>query len=277
MPKLNHIASISLDPITVGKFYATIFHMSFDYRSSRLGFAATAREGYVGLNFNPIMPGRPGPIGLDHFGIEVEDIEDSFATAERDYPEVEWVKRSGSRPYAQVGIHDPDGQVVDINQKNMKESISEVKTKSLYLEGDHMQDRYVEYLALRTLNPGRCAAFYRDVFKMTPLNREDGDGSYSLSDGRVVLRLIPWRIDDFDGISVNRPMLDHIGFRVEDADRVHQEILKYVGHYPPAASPCWLLDKRDEDVKKAALLKKTAPHSKYQYCDSNGVCFVTAD
>ncbi|MEE2655588.1 MAG: hypothetical protein VX434_07495, partial [Pseudomonadota bacterium] len=92
MPKLNHIASITLDPITVGKFYATIFDMSFDYRSSRIGYASTAREGYVGLNFNPSMPGRPGPIGLDHFGIEVDDINNSFANAEKDYPEVEWVK-----------------------------------------------------------------------------------------------------------------------------------------------------------------------------------------
>jgi len=74
VPKLNHIASITMDPITVGKFYATIFNMSFDARAIRIGYAATAREGYVGLNFNPIMPGRPGPVGLDHFGIEDESL-----------------------------------------------------------------------------------------------------------------------------------------------------------------------------------------------------------
>ena len=124
------------------------------------------------------MPGRPGPVGLDHFGIEVEDIEESFAMAEKKYPTVEWVKRSGGRPYAQVGINDPDGQVVDINQKNMKEEISEVKTNGLYLEGDseEPQARHIQYLALRSLDPEYCAEFYHDVFKMTPLNRQEGDG-----------------------------------------------------------------------------------------------------
>ena len=127
MPKLNHIACLALDPLTTGKFYAAIFNMTFDHRVTPGGYVSSAREGYVGLNFNQLMPGRPGPVGLDHFGIEVEDIEDSFRMAEKNYPTIEWQKRSGGRPYAQVGIHDPDGQVVDINQKNLDPSISEVK------------------------------------------------------------------------------------------------------------------------------------------------------
>ena len=124
MPKLNHIACITIDAQTIAQFYASIFHMTFHRRASRNGSTATVREGYVGFNFNATMPGRPGPVGLDHFGIEVEDIEESFAMAEKKYPTVEWVKRSGSRPYAQVGINDPDGQVIDINQKNIKKNIN---------------------------------------------------------------------------------------------------------------------------------------------------------
>ena len=277
MPKLNHIASITVDAQMVAKFYATIFDMTFENRASRNGCTATAREGYVGLNFNTCMPGRPGPCGLDHFGIEVEAIDESFAMVEKKYPTVEWVKRSGARPYAQVGIHDPDGQVVDINQKNLNANISEVKTNGLYLEEDREQPRHVEYLALRTPNPEHCAEFYHDVFKLTPLNRPEGDETYSLTDGRVTLKLLPWKITDFDGMDVSRPTLDHIGFRVEDAGRVHQEILDYNNNCPPMAAPCWLLEGREEDRRKAAMLKRAAPDSKYQYCDLNGVCFVTLD
>jgi catechol 2,3-dioxygenase-like lactoylglutathione lyase family enzyme len=277
MPKLNHIACIAIDAQTVAKFYATIFNMTLERKASSIGLSATAREGYVGFNFNPILPGRPGPAGLDHFGIEVEDIEGSFAMAEKKYPTVEWVKRSGTRPYAQVGIHDPDGQVVDINQRDMKKSISEVKTDGLYLEKDRVQSRYIDYLALRTLNPAHCAEFYHDVFKMTPLNRKEGEETYCVTDGRVTLKLIPWKITDYDCVDANRPMLDHIGFRVEDAEAVHREILDYVGRFPPNTAPCWLLDSREKDRRRAAMLKKAAPHSKYQYCDINGVCFVTAD
>ena len=277
MPKLNHIACIAQDPQTVAKFYATIFQMSLERKASSIGLSATAREGYVGLNFNPILPGRPGPAGLDHFGIEVENIDESFAMATKKYPTVEWVKRSGMRPYAQVGIHDPEGQVVDINQKDLDKNVSEVKTDGLYLEEDRDQERHIEYLALRTLNVEYCAEFYHDVFQMTPLNRQEDDDSYSLTDGRVTLKLMPWKITDYDGVDANRPMLDHIGFRVEDADKVHDEIVDYVGQYPPSNAPCWLLDTRKKDLRRAEMLKKAAPTSKYQYSDSNGVCFVTID
>ena len=275
MPKLNHIATIALDPQTVAKFYATIFEMT--YARSIIG--ATAREGYVGLNFNPLWPGRPGPIGLDHFGIEVDDINNSFDQAGKNYPEVEWVKRSGTRPYAQVDINDPDGQVVNINQRDIDKGISEVKTAGLYLEEDSAEPRprHVEYLALRTPNPSRCSDFYRDVFEMTPMNRQEDEDTYSLTDGRVVLKLMPWRISDFDGMDVNRPMLDHIGFKVEDADKVHEEILDYNGRFPPMAAPCWLLEDREEDRNRAKHMKQIAPDSKYQYCDMNGTCFVTND
>ena len=279
MPKLNHIASITLDPQTVGKFYSTIFQMTFEPRTSRNGSSSVAREGYVGLNFNPSMPGRPGPIGLDHFGIEVNDINNSFDQAGKNYPEVEWVKRSGTRPYAQVDINDPDGQVININQRDIDKGISEVKTDSLYLEEDSPEPRprHVEYLALRTPNPSRCSDFYRDVFEMTPMNRQEDEDTYSLTDGRVVLKLMPWRISDFDGMDVNRPMLDHIGFKVEDADKVHEEILDYNGRFPPMAAPCWLLEGREEDRNRAKHMKQIAPDSKYQYCDMNGTCFVTND
>ena len=277
MPKLNHIACIAQDPQTVAKFYATIFQMSLERKASSIGLSATAREGYVGLNFNPILPGRPGPAGLDHFGIEVEDIDESFAMATKKYPTVEWVKRSGMRPYAQVGIHDPEGQVVDINQKDLDKNVSEVKTDGLYLEEDRDQERHIEYLALRTLNVEHCAEFYHDVFQMAPLNRQEDDDSYSLTDGRVTLKLMPWKITDYDGVDANRPMLDHIGFRVEDADKVHDEIVDYVGQYPPSNAPCWLLDTRKKDLRRVEMLKKAAPTSKYQYSDSNGVCFVTID
>ncbi len=277
MPKLNHIASIAQDPLTTGKFYATIFNMTYSTYAAHIGYAATAREGYVGLNFNPILPGRPGPVGLDHFGIEVEDIEESFAMAEKKYPTIEWVKRSGARPYSQVGIHDPDGQVVDINQKDLATTISEVKTDGLYLEEDREQDRHVAYIALRTPDPAHCAEFYHDVFKLTPLNRQEGDETYSLTDGRVTLKLMPWKITDYDGLQANRPMLDHIGFKVEDADLVHREILDYNSRFPPSAAPCWLLESREEDRRRAEMLRNAAPDSKYQNCDSNGTCFVTVE
>ena len=73
MPKLNHIACICIDAHVVAQFYSTIFDMSIDRAASFNGSPATVRDGYVGFNFNSTMPGRPGPVGLDHFGIDDED------------------------------------------------------------------------------------------------------------------------------------------------------------------------------------------------------------
>ena len=67
MPKLNHIACIAQDPQTVAKFYATIFQMSLERKASSIGLSATAREGYVGLNFNPDPSRAPGASGARPF------------------------------------------------------------------------------------------------------------------------------------------------------------------------------------------------------------------
>ena len=41
-----------MDPITVGKFYATVFNMTFDARAIRIGYAVTAREGMETARFS---------------------------------------------------------------------------------------------------------------------------------------------------------------------------------------------------------------------------------
>ena len=74
--KINHMAIVSSNHLAVGKFYETIFGMKFA-ADRRGGFGAvTVRDGYVGLNINSRKPGRVG--GLDHFGVEVEDVETAF-------------------------------------------------------------------------------------------------------------------------------------------------------------------------------------------------------
>jgi hypothetical protein len=70
-----------------------------------------------------------------------------------------------------------------------------------------------------------------------------------------------------------RPGPDHIGFKVEDAEKVRQEIeelARRAGHYGP-----WPLD-RDEDSVRADILKQSCPLGTYQFCDNDGVMFDIA-
>src|SRR5256886_16352120 len=73
--------------------------------------------------------------------------------------------------------------------------------------------------------------FYADVFGLAPLDRPE-DGNFYLSDGRVTLMIIPWKITDYYGQDPARTGLDHIGFKVESVDRVKKDMEFLIGENP---------------------------------------------
>src|SRR4029079_7680829 len=92
--------------------------------------AITVGDGYVGLNINPRKAGRPA--GLDHFGLEVDEVEPVLARLREKYPAVQVVKRPATRPFAGISTHDPDGNVFDLSQPDMENRTSvyvEAETK----------------------------------------------------------------------------------------------------------------------------------------------------
>src|SRR5689334_20248535 len=162
--KINHIASISENYAVAGKFYEAIFGMRTS-ANTRAARAVTVGDGYVGYNINPRKAGRPAR--LDHFGIQIEDIELVFDRLRRNYPMVEWLKRPSTRPFAGITTHDPDGNVFDISQKDM------ANRTSVYVENTgNANPRHINHVALRTMNPDDMATFYRDVFELVPRNVE---------------------------------------------------------------------------------------------------------
>ena len=118
--KLKHIALVSDNYALQGKFYEAAFGMrtAADPRPER---AVTVSDGYVGLNINPRKPGRPA--GLDHFGLEVDELEPVLARLRR-YPEVQVVGRPSTRPFAGLSTHDPAGNVFDLSQRDMANRVA---------------------------------------------------------------------------------------------------------------------------------------------------------
>src|SRR5439155_22073 len=108
--------------------------------------AVTVSDGYVGLNINPRKPGRPA--GLDHFGLEVDELEPVLERLRR-YPEVQIVGRPNTRPFAGLSTHDPAGNVFDLSQRDMS------NRASVYVEAEQPAARRIRHLALRTLQPAR--------------------------------------------------------------------------------------------------------------------------
>lgn len=222
--QMKHMAIVSSNVNLEGDFYRDVFGLK---RSglARAGGAVVVRDGYVGLNLNPRAPGRQA--GFDHFGFEVQDVELVFSRFKEKYPAVRVLKRPGNRPFAGISTHDPAGNVFDLSQAGME------NRRDLYTEKDEQMPRRVGHIALRVLEPEKIAEFYRTVFELTELEKPADDPNHYLSDGKVTLAIFPWQITDFAGSGIERPALDHIGFKVESMAAFKADLEKFAGAYAP--------------------------------------------
>src|SRR6266516_11701 len=94
--KLNHLAITSDHYTTLGMFYRAVFGMKVSGDTAREMSAISVGDGYVGMTLIPRRGGRKA--GLDHFGIEVEDLDKVRSKVAKKYPDIEIVKRPGNRP-----------------------------------------------------------------------------------------------------------------------------------------------------------------------------------
>lgn len=258
--KINHVAIVSERYALLSKFYETLFDMKGS-TTGRSGRAVTVRDGYVGLNINPRKAGRPS--GLDHFGIEVQDVETVFERMSKKYPQSAWVKRPSTRPFAGISANDPDGNVFDISQKDMANR-SEVYVEN-EKQGTLKAERRISHMAIRTMHPEQMAQFYAEVFELTPQNKQAGDPNEYLSDGRMTIMFIPWKIDNFVGQSILPTGPDHIGFTVESIDKLKEDLDEIVG-INPIFNPI-PVGKGKEGGARHELLQKQCPISEFFFSD----------
>jgi len=244
--QIRHMAIVTSNANTEGDFYRDVFDMR---RSSlqRAGGAVVVSDGYVGLNLNPRAPGRQA--GFDHFGFEVEEV----------------LKRPSNRPFAGISTHDPAGNVFDLSQLNME------NRRDLYTEKIEERKRRISHFGLRCVEPEQCAEFYRDVFELTELEKPAGDPNHYLSDGKVTLAIMPWKISDFYGSGIERPALDHIGFKVESMAAFKADLEKCAHLLPQDDRP----EKNPEREVRQKLLA-TCCFGRFQMSDPDGVLIDVA-
>lgn len=264
--KINHIAMVSSQYALVGKFYETLFGLKTS-PNARPNSAVALGDGYVGLNINPRKPGRAG--GLDHYGIQVEDVETVYERMRAKYPTVKWLKRPGNRPFAGISTHDPDGNMFDLSQADM------ANRDDVYDDAGWEQDRYINHYALRTMNPERCAEFYAEVFELSPANREEGDENFYVTDGRMMLALMPWDIDLYEGGGICRPGPDHFGFKVESVEAVKRDMAamaernQLLAPLPVGIGP--------EGKARMEMFARTCPLGQFQLSDVDNVLIDVAE
>jgi predicted enzyme related to lactoylglutathione lyase len=202
--KLNHVALISDNYASQTVFYKALFDLKTASSAKAEALAMAMGDGYVGMQIIPRFPGRQA--GIDHFGVQVEDVETVRERVAKKWPAIEIIQRPSTRPFAAYGIHDPAGTYFDLSQKGLK------NRADVYEKPAWEQDRVFTHFALRAVEPGRLAEFYADVFELDLANEGE---AYRLSDGRISFVIMPWRISDFLGSGIEKPALDHLGFEVE--------------------------------------------------------------
>jgi len=265
--KINHVAIVSENYAQLAQFYEAVFGMRASAKT-RLGSAVTVGDGYVGLNINPRRAGRSA--GLDHFGIEVEDVETVFDRMRKSYPEVKWLRRPSNRPFAGITTHDPDGNVFDISQKDMK------NRTSVYVENDGKANpRHINHMAMRTMRPAEMADFFHDVFELAPANKKPDDRNHYVTDGHVTLVIMPWNITDYDGTGIITPGMDHIGFKVENMQAFKQDVARIAADKLRLA-PAPMTGAEGGALEK--LFRRSCPLGQHQMADCDGILIdVAAD
>ncbi len=239
--KLKHMAIVSNDPERLNRFYHTVFGMESDR-------GLVLSDGYVGVNFNRRAPGRQA--GLDHFGFEVDNVEEIFARVRDDYPSVEWLKRPENRPFAGISMHDPAGNVFDLSQAGME------NRKGVYAEApgaEQQLPRHINHLVLRVVDPAMVAGFYQNIFGLRQDQDAPADGNFYLTDGTIRFVIAPWKIGNYEGSGIERPALDHVGFEVESLEAFQSDIERLETDSPDLA---FGTRKNDEETARFNLLAK---------------------
>jgi predicted enzyme related to lactoylglutathione lyase len=264
--KLNHLAITTDHYAVVGMFYRAVFGMKTSGDTARELSAISCGDGYTGMTIIPRRGGRKA--GLDHFGIEVKDLELVRERCAKKFPDIEIVKRPGNRPFASYGIHDPAGNYFDLSQPG-HENRAEV-----YSKGEWKQDNTISHFAMRVRDAERVANFYHEVFELEPLNSPLEEGGYQFTDGRMTMMVLPWKISSFNGAGIEQPGMDHFGFCVPNLEAFKKHLANVVKqNIQLTPKP---LDFDDEGIARLALFAK-CPHGEFHLADPDGTLVDVAE
>ncbi len=263
--KIKHVAIVSHNVDQLQRFYSTLFGMKGSGDRQPGAGAAVVSDGYVGMNINGRANGRQG--GFDHFGFEVDDVERIEARVREKFPTVHLLTRPSSRPFAGLSMHDPAGNVFDLSHKAME------NRRDVYVQDEAQFPRHIDHFMLRTVDASTIARFYKEVFDLEEKDKGDGDPNTYLTDGKLTLIVAPWRIADYAGSGIERPALDHLGFRVESLSQFKSDLDQMIENEPTLAPRPF---RQGEGEIRLELLK-TCSYGEFHSADPDGVLLEVSE
>jgi catechol 2,3-dioxygenase-like lactoylglutathione lyase family enzyme len=267
LTRIQHAAIVSENFLREAKFYEAVLGMkrsrpgsAEEEKAIRTNYAVSISDGYVGVT---VIGRKPGYVpGLHHFGIDVDDVEEAITRIKEKYPAVAVLKRPSNRPFATFGAHDPEGNYFDLTQEGMD------NRRDVYIEAQREQPRRIHHLKLRVMNPAAIAAFYRDLFDLKEAEKALEDPNCYLTDGKVTLIIAPWKMSDFEGAGIDRPGIEHIGFKVDSVEAVKSELAALRESVPEMRER--IISEPKEGERRLALIA-SCRHGQHQFSDPDGV------
>ena len=267
LTRIQHVAIVSENFVRETRFYEVVLGMkrskpgsAEEEKAIRTNYALSISDGYVGMT---VIGRKPGYVpGLHHFGIDVDDVDEACSRIKEKYPAITVLKRPSNRPFATLGAHDPEGNYFDLTQEGME------NRRDVYVETAREQPRRVHHIKLRVMNPTGIAAFYRDLFDLKEEEKALEDHNFYLTDGRVTLIIAPWKMSDFAGAGIDRPGIEHLGYKVESVETVKKELAALRESDPEMRER--IISEPKEGERRLALIA-SCRHGRHQFSDPDGV------
>jgi predicted enzyme related to lactoylglutathione lyase len=271
--KIQHVAIVSENFVRETRFYEAVFGMKRskpgsveEQKAVKTNYALSISDGYVGMT---VIGRKPGYVpGLHHFGVDVDDVEQARARIKERYPNVTVLKRPSNRPFATFGAHDPEGNYFDLTQEGMD------NRRDVYVEARREEKRRISHIKLRVMNPTAIGQFYRDLFDLKEEEKAFEDPNTYLTDGKVTLVIAPWRMDDYAGAGIDRPGLEHLGFKVDSVEALKRDLAALresdtAMHERTISSP-------EEGERRLAMIA-SCRYSRHQFSDPDGIFIDISD
>lgn len=120
MAKIRHIAIKVEDQEKTAEFYKKTFGMTEAWRGPARedgNRAIYLTDGYINM---AVLAARGGHEGIDHFGFQVENMEETLNAAQAAGAKSEADKKPRDGRFAEMGVRDPVGQLVDVSVHGWK-------------------------------------------------------------------------------------------------------------------------------------------------------------
>ena len=116
-PKIRHLALFARDPKKLADFYTSVFDMEVAATNGKAYFLT---DGYLMLAVLPHRLDGEAAVGLNHFGFNVENVDEIMQKLEARGLETP-KQRPGDRPYAELRAVDPEGNWFDLSAEGLKD------------------------------------------------------------------------------------------------------------------------------------------------------------